>query len=109
METARPNASFCATRFYEFDESLLVAIDIFAACSQCQRSMGLSRDSEAVLVPADVLRSIRRAQAPDGVNEYSVNQVISSAERLGEKDALHWIAKHPEVYFHGVINGFVEG
>jgi hypothetical protein len=71
--------------------------------------MELLRDSEAVLVQADILRSIRRVQSADGVNEYSVNQVISSAVRLGEKDALHWIAMHPELYFRGVLNGFAEG
>jgi hypothetical protein len=71
--------------------------------------MELLRDSETVLLPADVLRSIRRVQSADGVNKYSVNQVISSAIRLGEKDALRWIATYPEHYFRGVLSGFAEG
>jgi hypothetical protein len=71
--------------------------------------MELLRYSEAVLVPTDVLRSIRRAQSADGANKYNVYEILASATKLGEKDALYWIAKYPELYLRGVVNGFIEG
>jgi len=70
--------------------------------------MGVWRGCEAVHVPADVLRAIRRAQAANGVNEYSTFEVMDSARRLGETAALSWLVDNPFCYLHGVYHGFAE-
>jgi hypothetical protein len=63
-------------------------------------------DSEAVSVPAEVLRGIRKAQLEEHINEYNVHQVIASAMRLGERDALEWLMRNHVRYADGVFNGF---
>ncbi|MDX6381815.1 MAG: hypothetical protein QOI57_2839 [Rubrobacteraceae bacterium] len=68
--------------------------------------MELQRENEAVAVPAEVLRGIRKAQADNHINKYSVHQVVVSAMRLGERDALEWLMRNHVRYLDGVFNGF---
>lgn len=65
-------------------------------------------NSKAVIVSAEVLRGICRAQAQDGVNKYNISMLTVEVNKLGEEAAFNWLVKHPSLYIQDVFNGFLE-